>query len=103
MFDADLSQSPNSQARNPAAGRDEVHVLVIAARSNRAALLAVEEALAASDADLCRMTLKPVGDIVEATLKLRGVDAATAQRLADRACEQLGVRSAQVEHLWALK
>ncbi len=83
--------------------RDELHVLLIAARSNRAALLAAEDALAASDAELCRLSLKPVGEIVEATLKLRGLDAAAAQRLADRAGAYLGVSSARVEHLWGLK
>ncbi|HEY2660217.1 MAG TPA: hypothetical protein VGI79_10870 [Caulobacteraceae bacterium] len=92
MFDAPL---------NPQ--RDELHVLLIAARSSRAALLAAEDALAASDAELCRLSLKPVGEIVEATLKLRGLDAAAAQRLADRAGDYLGVSSARVEHLWRLK
>ena len=96
-----LDLAPHAQDLSPS--RDEVHVLVIAARNSRAALLAAEDALGASPAELCRMSLKPVGDIVEATLKLRGVDAAEAVRLADRARDRLGVHSAQVEHLWKLK
>jgi len=95
MFDAPLEPRPDQ--------RDEVHVLLLAARNSRAALLAVEDALAVSDAELCRLSLKPVGDIVEASVKLRGVDAAAAQRLAERACERLGVSSARVEHVWRLE
>ena len=96
MFDADLNPAPAAQ-------RDEVHVLLLAARNSRSALLAVEDALAVSDAELCRLSLKPVGEIVEASVKLRGLDAAAAERLAARAGERLGVSSARVEHVWGLK
>ena len=95
MFDAALSPAP--------AQRDEVHVLLLAARNSRSALLAVEDALAVSDAELCRLSLKPVGEIVEASVKLKGLDAAAAERLAARANAQLGVSSARVEHVWGLK
>jgi hypothetical protein len=59
----------------------------------------VEDALAFTDADFCRLTLKPVGRIVEATLKLRGLDAAAAQRLAGRVAAFLGIDWARVEHV----
>ena len=95
MFDAPFDYATDQ--------RDEVHVLLLAARNSRSALLAVEDALAVSDAELCRFSLKPVGDIVEASVKLRGLNAAAAQRLADRAGERLGVNSARVEHVWGLK
>lgn len=96
MFDAELSPAP-------AARRDEVHLLLLAARNSRSALLAVEDLLAVSDAELCRLSLKPVGEIVEASVRLKGVDAAAAERLAARANAQLGVSSARVEHVWGLK
>ncbi|MDR3507724.1 MAG: hypothetical protein P4L64_07500 [Caulobacteraceae bacterium] len=97
MLDAQQTAAPVAPVR------DEVHVLLIAARSSRAALLAVEDALGASDAELCRLNLKPVGEIVEATVKLRGIDAGAADRLAARVGAQLGVCNARVEHLWGLK
>ena len=96
MFDA----PPPSERRAPEEAA--LHVLQIIARSRRVALLAAEDLLGSTDAELCRLSLKPVGEIVEATLKLRGLDEGAAQRLADRAGGYLGVTSARVEHQWAL-
>jgi hypothetical protein len=82
---------------------DTHHVLLVAARHARAALLAIEDTLGASPAELCGLTLKPVGAIVEGVLRLRGLDDLEAERLATRLSRALGVHSVRVEHQWALK
>jgi hypothetical protein len=79
------------------------HVLLVAARHPRAALLAIEGALGASRAQLYGLTLKPVGAIVEAVLRLKGLDDREAEGLATRLAAGLGVQSVRVEHQWALK
>ena len=82
---------------------DLVHVLVISARHASAALLAVEDAMKASGAELCGLSLKPVGAIVEGVLRLRGVDEPAAERLAARLAGRLGVHSARLEHHWGAR
>jgi hypothetical protein len=79
------------------------HVVLLSARHVRAALLAIEDSLGASPAELCGLTLKPVGAIVEGVLRLRGLDDRGADRLAQRLSAGLGVHSVRVEHQWALK
>jgi hypothetical protein len=80
-----------------------LHVVVLSARHTRAALLAIEDSLGSSPAELCGLSLKPVGAIVEAVLRLRGLDDRTADRLAQRLSAGLGVHSVKVEHQWELK
>lgn len=82
---------------------DRSHVLLVAARHARAALLAIEDTLGASRAELGGLTVKPVGAIVEAVLRLKGLDDLEAERLAARLAGSLGVHSVRVEHQWALK
>ena len=79
------------------------HVLLVAARHPRAALLAIEELLTGSRAELFGLSLKPVGAIVEGVLRLKGLDDLEAERLASRLAGFLGVHSVRVEHQWALK
>jgi hypothetical protein len=79
------------------------HVLLVAARHPRAALLAIEGVLGASRGELYGLTLKPVGAIVEAVLRLKGLNDEEAERLAARLAGALGVQSVRVEHQWALK
>ena len=76
------------------------HVVLFAARHPRAALLAIEDTLGGSPAELGGLTLKPVGRIVEAVLRLRGLDDADAERLASRLSGALGVSAVRVEHRW---
>ena len=80
-----------------------LHLVVVSARHARAALLAIEDSLGASSAELCGMSLKPVGAIVEGVLRLRGLDDPAAERLAQRLASSLGVHSVRVEHQWELK
>jgi hypothetical protein len=80
-----------------------VHLLVFAARHPQAALRAADHALSAAAAELAGLTLKPVGEIVEGVLRLRGLDDAAAERLAGRLAGTLGVQSVRVERLWGLK
>jgi hypothetical protein len=82
---------------------ESLHVVVVSARHARAALLAIEDGLGASPAELCGLSLKPVGAIVEGVLRLRGLDDLAAERLAQRLSAGLGVHSVKVEHQWALK
>ena len=79
------------------------HVVVVSATHPRAALLAIEASLAASEAQLCGLSLKPVGRIVEGVMRLRGLDDSAAERLAERLARGLGVQSVRVEHHWGLK
>lgn len=92
-----------AQTAEPDSHPETHHVVVLAARHARAALLAVEQSLAASTAELTGLSLKPVGVIVEGVLRLRGLDDLEAERLADRLASGLGVQSVRVEHQWALK
>ena len=78
--------------------RDALHVLLMAARHPRAALLAVEDTLAATGAELCGFSLKPVGRIVEGVLRVRGLDDLGAERLAARLAARIGVDSVRLEH-----
>ena len=80
-----------------------LHVLLVSARHARAALIAIEDGLGASSAELCGLTLKPVGAIVEGVLRLKGLDDLAAERLAQRLSDGLGVHSVRVEHQWGLK
>lgn len=86
-----------------AAPSGALRVVLVCATHARAALLAIEESLGASEAELCGLSLKPVGRIVEGVLRLKGLDEAAAERLAERLAGQLGVRSARVEHHWGAR
>jgi hypothetical protein len=81
------------------AGSDALQVYVFAAPHPRAALSAIEDALARSAGELAALRLKPVGRIVEATLTLRGLSAAAADALADRLSGRAGVHALRLEHL----
>ena len=87
----DLSDDP--QAR---------HVLRFTVDDLTQALDAVRAGLAASSAEVCNLSLSPVGRLVEGVLRVRRLDEAGAVRLADRLAERPGVRTSRVEHLWGL-
>jgi hypothetical protein len=77
-----------------------VHQLLLAARDAPSALDAVRQGLADSGAELCGLTLRPVGDIVEASLRVRRLGDQAARLLARDLAAWPGVRSASVEHQW---
>lgn len=78
---------------------EALRVFVFAAPHPRAALNAIDDALARSAGELANLRLKPVGRIVEATLTLRGLSGAGAQAMADRLAAQVGVQALRLEHL----
>ncbi|HEX5377544.1 MAG TPA: hypothetical protein VFW47_03180 [Phenylobacterium sp.] len=82
---------------------DSVHVVLVSARHARAALLAIEDGLGAHPAELCGLTLRPVGAIVEGVLRVKGLDDQAAERLAARLSSGLGVHSVRLEHQWGLR
>lgn len=91
------------QAAEFAPPAQSVHVVLLAARHARAALLAIEEGLGAHPAELCGLTLRPVGAIVEGVLRVKGLDDPAAERLAQRLSAGLGVHSVRLERHWGLK
>lgn len=78
---------------------EALRVFVFAAPHPRAALNAIDDALARSAGELANLRLKPVGCIVEATLTLRGLSGPAAQAMADRLAAQVGVQALRLEHL----
>lgn len=86
-----------------AAGPAPIHVFLVAARHARAALRAIEDGLWVSGAELLGLTLRPVGEIVEAVVRLGRLDDGEAERLATRLAQGLGVHGVRVEHHWASK
>jgi len=100
MTSPDLFSDPSATAE---ADPQAHHVVLVSASHPRAALLAIEASLAVSEAELCGLSLKPVGRIVEGVMRLRGLDDRAAERLAERLAGRLGVHSARVEHHWGLK
>ena len=77
-----------------------VHQLLLAAHDARSALDAVRHGLADSGAELCGLILKPVGQIVEASLRVRHLGDQAARLLARDLAAWPGVTSASVEHQW---
>ncbi|MFD1191098.1 hypothetical protein [Phenylobacterium conjunctum] len=82
---------------------DRLHVFLVAARHARAALRAIEDGLWMSGAELCGLSLRPVGQIVEGVVRLKGLNDPQADRLADRLASGLGVQGVRVEHHVGLK
>lgn len=78
---------------------EALRIYVFATPHPRAALTAVDDALSCGAGELAALRLKPIGQIVEATLTMRGLSAAAAQDLSDRLAAQVGVRSLRLEHL----
>lgn len=77
-----------------------VHQLLLAATDAPSALEAVRAGLADSGAELCGLTMRPVGQIVEASLKVRHLGDQAARLLARDLAAWPGVNSASVEHQW---
>ena len=64
------------------------------------ALEAVRQGLADSGAELCGLIMKPVGQIVEGSLRVRHLSDQAARLLARDLAAWPGVTSASVEHQW---
>ena len=79
-----------------------VRVLLVSADHARAALNAVSNVLSDRGVELCSLTLKPVGEIVEAILRLKGLDDPAAEALACSLAGATGVHAVRVEHHWGL-
>lgn len=78
------------------------HVLTFASARTEAALAAVEDVLARSGAVLAGLKIRPVGRIVETTLKLSEVSTAGAEAAGERLAARPGVSALRVEHVWRL-
>ncbi len=95
-----MSYLPAPPAFHSDADGVTVHQLLLAADDAHSALDAVRQGLADSGAELCNLTLKPVGQIVEASLRVRRLGDQAARRLRSRprrlARRQLGQRRASV-------
>ncbi|WP_304165163.1 hypothetical protein [Phenylobacterium aquaticum] len=98
-----LSQVPEPVQVAVGADPSPTHVFLVAARHARAALRAIEDGLWVSGAELLGLTLRPVGQIVEAVVRLGNLDEPQAERLAARLAQGLGVQGVRVEHHWGLK
>jgi hypothetical protein len=77
-----------------------VHQLRLAAQDAPSALEAVRQGLADSGAELCALSMKPVGQIVEGSLRVRHLSDQAARLLARDLAAWPGVTSASVEHQW---
>ena len=77
-----------------------VHQLLLAAQDAPSALDAVRQGLADSGAELCGLSMKPVGQIVEGFLRVRHLSDQAARLLARDLAAWPGVTSASVEHQW---
>jgi len=77
-----------------------VHQLLLAAHDAPSALEAVRQGLADSGAELCALSMKPVGQIVEGSLRVRHLSEQAARLLARDLAAWPGVTSASVEHQW---
>ena len=77
-----------------------IHQLLLAAQDANSALDAVRQGLADSGAELCGLSMKPVGQIVEGSLRVRHLSDQAARLLARDLAAWPGVTSASVEHQW---
>ena len=77
-----------------------VHQLLLAAQDAPSALDAVRQGLTDSGAELCGLSMKPVGQIVEGFLRVRHLSDQAARLLARDLAAWPGVTSASVEHQW---
>jgi hypothetical protein len=80
--------------------RSVTHLLLVAAANAQAALEAVRTGLDLSGGELAGLTLKPRGEIVEASLSVRSLSDDAALRLTANLASRPGVSSARVEHVW---
>ena len=75
-----------------------VHVMTLTAASSAALLDSVAAGVTEAQADLVALSLRSVGPIAEATLRLTGLSCAAARGFADIMAQRAGVLSSRVEH-----
>ena len=90
----DPLERPEDLQRFPA--QEVVRVMLLSADHARSALNAMDKALGGCTAELCGLTLKPVGQIVEAILRLRGLDDLATEAMAGRLAAASGIHSVRV-------
>jgi hypothetical protein len=95
-----MSFQPSPPAFNSDHEGVTVHQLLLAAQDAPSALEAVRQGLADSGAELCALSMKPVGQIVEGSLRVRHLSDQAARLLARDLAAWPGVTSASVEHQW---
>ena len=95
-----MSYLPSPPAFNSDHEGVTVHQLLLAAQDAPSALEAVRQGLAGSGAELCGLSMKPVGQIVEGSLRVRHLSDQAARLLARDLAAWPGVTSARVEHQW---
>ena len=95
-----MSYLPSPPAFNSDQEGVTVHQLLLAARDAPSALEAVRQGLADSGAELCALSMKPVGQIIEGSLRVRHLSDQAARLLARDLAAWPGVTSAGVEHQW---
>jgi hypothetical protein len=95
-----MSYLPSPPAFNSDHEGVTVHQLLLAAHDAPSVLDAVRQGLADSGAELCGLIMKPVGQIVEGSLRVRHLSDQAARLLARDLAAWPGVTSASVEHQW---
>lgn len=95
-----MTFQPSPHAFNSDQDGVTIHQLLLAAQDAPSALDAVRQGLADSGAELCGLTMKPVGQIVEGSLRVRRLSDQAARLLARDLAAWPGVTSASVEHQW---
>ena len=95
-----MSYLPSPPAFNSDHEGVTVHQLLLAAQDAPSALEAVRQGLADSGAELCALSMKPVGQIVEGSLRVRHLSDHAARLLARDLAAWPCVTSASVEHQW---
>jgi hypothetical protein len=75
-----------------------VHVMTITAASPASLLDSVAAGVTEARADLVALSLRSVGPIAEATVRLTGLSCAAARGFADLMALRAGVLSSRVEH-----
>ncbi len=75
-----------------------MHRLVVAAREPVACLTAIVRGLEGTGGRIRSLHLAPVGDQLEAELRVDQLCCVAARALASRLCDQAGVLDARVEH-----
>jgi hypothetical protein len=76
------------------------HDIRIQAGDGAAAIAAIASTLAASAAQMVKLSATAGPEGAAFSLRLTGADAASARALTDRIATHAGVISAQVEHIW---
>lgn len=87
----------------PAFEGSGLHSIRLTARHPRAALTALDRALAAAGAEVRRLYLTSVADRSVADVTVAAVSASAARRIGDALAASVGVETVSVEHMWSAR